>query len=70
MPAEVEIGMFCDARLEGRRAGDVVLIKILLYPGVRVGELVRIRLADVDLDACRQDLAPPVSTRRGTGLAR
>jgi Protein of unknown function (DUF5131)/Phage integrase family len=32
---------------------DVILIKTLLYTGVRVAELVRIRLDDVDLDACR-----------------
>ena len=38
---------------KARRTGDVVLIKTLLYTGVRVAELVRIRLADVDLDACR-----------------
>ena len=38
---------------KARRAGDVVLIKTLLYTGVRVAELVRIRIADVDLDACR-----------------
>jgi integrase/recombinase XerD len=30
-----------------------VLIKTLLYTGVRVAELVAIRLGDVDLDACR-----------------
>lgn len=31
----------------------MVLIKTLLYTGVRVAELVAIRLDDVDLDACR-----------------
>lgn len=31
----------------------MVLIKTLLYTGVRVAELVAIRLGDVDLDACR-----------------
>jgi integrase/recombinase XerD len=36
-----------------RRGGDIVLIKTLLYTGVRVAELVAIRIADVDLDACR-----------------
>ena len=36
-----------------RRGQDVVLIKTLLYTGVRVSELVSIRLTDVDLDSCR-----------------
>ena len=31
----------------------MVLVKTLLYTGVRVAELVAIRLDDVDLDACR-----------------
>ena len=34
-------------------SGDVVLIKTLLYTGVRVAELVAIRMVEVDLDACR-----------------
>ena len=50
---EAEISAFYDAVWKARRAGDVVLIKTLLYTGVRVAELVRIRIADVDLDACR-----------------
>jgi TnpA family transposase/integrase len=53
VPTEAEIRAFYDAVWKARRAGDVVLIKTLLYTGVRVAELVRIRVADVDLDACR-----------------
>ncbi len=44
---------FHEAVWNGRRGQDVVMIKTLLYSGVRVSELVRIRLGDVDLDGCR-----------------
>jgi len=44
VPTEAEISAFYDAVWKARRAGDVVLIKTLLYTGVRVAELVQIRL--------------------------
>ena len=53
MPTEEEIRRYYQAVWHARRGGDVVLIKTLLYTGVRVAELVAIRLVEVDLDACR-----------------
>jgi integrase/recombinase XerD len=53
VPTEAEVRAFYQAVWTARRGGDVVLIKTLLYTGVRVAELVAIRLVDVDLDACR-----------------
>jgi len=53
VPTEVEIRRYYETVWKQRRGGDVVLIKTLLYTGVRVAELVAIRLHDVDLDACR-----------------
>jgi integrase/recombinase XerD len=53
VPTEQEIRSFYDAVWTARRVTDVVMIKTLLYTGVRVSELVRIRTADVDLDGCR-----------------
>ncbi len=53
IPTEAEIRAFYDAVWKARRASDVILIKTLLYTGVRVSELVQMRIADVDLDTCR-----------------
>jgi hypothetical protein len=53
VPTEAEIRAFYDAVWKARRGSDVVLIKTLLYTGTRVAELVRIQIADVDLDGCR-----------------
>src|SRR5438067_1941850 len=53
VPTEAEIRRYYETVWKQRRGGDVVLIKTLLYTGVRVAELVAIRLDDVDLDACR-----------------
>ena len=53
VPTEHEIRAFYEAVWIARRGQDVVMIKTLLYTGVRVSELVRIRLTDVDLDSCR-----------------
>ena len=51
--SEDEIRRYYQTVWTERRGSDVVLIKTLLYTGVRVAELVAIRLDDVDLDACR-----------------
>ena len=53
VPTEDEIRRFYEAVWHGRRLGDAVLIKTLLYTGVRVSELVAVRLDAVDLDRCQ-----------------
>jgi len=53
VPSEEELRRYYQAVWQARNVGDMVLIKTLLYTGVRVSEVVNIRLADVDLDRCQ-----------------
>ncbi len=53
VPTEAEIRHYYQVVWTAKRTGDIVLIKTLLYTGVRVAELVAIRPEEVDLDACR-----------------
>jgi integrase/recombinase XerD len=50
VPSEEEIRRYYEVVWQSQNFGDVVLIKTLLYTGVRVSELVNIRLAEVDLE--------------------
>ena len=53
VPKEEEIQRFYDVVWKSKRFQDLVIIKIFLYTGVRVSELVNIRLNDVDFEACQ-----------------
>ena len=53
VPSEEEIQRYYEVVWEGQNLQDVVLIKLLLYTGVRVGEVVKIQLTDVDLGECQ-----------------
>ena len=53
VPSEEAIVRYYRTVWQARNVGDIVLIKTLLYTGVRVSELVHIRLDEVDLDRCQ-----------------
>jgi integrase/recombinase XerD len=53
VPTEAEIRCYYEQVWAGQNLQDVVLIKLLLYTGVRVGEVVKIALAEVDLERCQ-----------------
>jgi len=53
VPCEEEIRRYYETVWRTRKPGDLVLIKTLLHTGVRVSELVAIRLGDVDFDRCQ-----------------
>ncbi len=53
VPTEEEIKRYYEAVWKTRNVQDMVIIKTLLYTGVRVSELVNIRLDDVDFERCQ-----------------
>lgn len=53
VPTEEEIKRYYEVVWQSRETKHMVLIKILLYTGVRVNELVNIKLQDIDYDSCQ-----------------
>jgi integrase/recombinase XerD len=53
LPTEEDIRRFYQAVWNCRNFADMVLIKTLFYTGVRVSELVAIRLDEVDVERCQ-----------------
>jgi len=53
VPTEEDLKRYYDVVWKSRETKHMVLIKILLYTGVRVNELVNIKLQDVDFDRCQ-----------------
>ncbi|MFP3011742.1 MAG: tyrosine-type recombinase/integrase [Rickettsia sp.] len=53
VPTEEEIKRYYEVVWQSRETKHMILIKILLYTGVRVNELVNIKLQDIDYDSCQ-----------------
>ena len=53
VPTEFELKKYYEAVWKSQDTKHMVLIKILLYTGVRVQELVNIQMADIDFDRCQ-----------------
>lgn len=53
VPTEEELRQFYQVVWQTRNFADMILIKTLFYTGVRVSELVAIRLGDVDVERCQ-----------------
>jgi integrase/recombinase XerD len=53
VPTEEEISKYYEAVWKSRNMKHVVMIKTLLYTGVRVTELIHIKLSDIDFERCQ-----------------
>lgn len=53
VPTEEEIAKYYESVWKSRNMQHVVMIKTLLYTGVRVTELIHIKLSDIDFDRCQ-----------------
>lgn len=58
VPTDEEIRRYYQAVWQARNFQDMVLIKTFLYTGVRVSELVTIRLTDIDVEHCQIRINP------------
>lgn len=53
VPTEEELKRYYEVVWQAREMKHMVMIKILMYTGVRVNELVNIKLQDIDFDNCQ-----------------
>lgn len=53
VPTEEELKKYYQTVWQTRNIKHMVLIKVLLYTGIRVQELVNIKISDIDFDACQ-----------------
>lgn len=53
VPTEDEIGRYYNAVWKSKNFSNMVIIKLFLYTGMRVSELVNLKLTDVDYDRCQ-----------------
>lgn len=53
VPTEEELKCYYDVVWRTRNTKHMVLIKVLLYTGIRVQELVNVKIEDIDFDRCQ-----------------
>lgn len=53
VPTEAELKKYYEEVWQAQNMQDMLIIKTLLYTGIRVSELIRLKLEDVDLDRCQ-----------------
>ena len=66
IPSEEEVQKFYNTVWKSENVQDALITKLMIYTGIRVSELVRIRIGDVDLEKCQIE----ISTENGKNSRR
>ena len=53
IPTEEEIEKYYNAVWKGQNFQDLIIVKLFLYTGIRVSELIKLKLVDIDLEKCQ-----------------
>ena len=53
VPTEEEIKKYYEAVWKAKNIQHMVMIKMLLYTGIRVSELINVKISDIDLERCQ-----------------
>lgn len=53
VPTEAELKRYYEAVWQAKNLQDMLIIKVLLYTGIRVSELIRLKIEDIDFDRCQ-----------------
>ena len=53
VPSEEDLKRYYDAVWKSKNFQDMMIVKVLLYTGVRVSEEINIKLADIDFNYCQ-----------------
>lgn len=53
VPTEKEVAKYYEVVWKSQNIQDVIIIKLLLYTGIRVSELIRLKKPDIDTSSCQ-----------------
>ena len=53
IPTEEEIKKYYEAVWKAKNIQHMIMIKTLLYTGIRVGELIKVKITDIDFEKCQ-----------------
>jgi integrase/recombinase XerD len=53
VPTEAEMRKYYEVVWQAKNMQDMIIIKTLLYTGIRVSELIRLTIEDIDFDRCQ-----------------